>query len=183
MTTRPDWPLGPALKAARLKAGLAVRAAARRTNGAISSGRWYQLESGYQRMRGHDIEIGTTPATVIAAAKAVDWDVEEALTTAGFKADEYEFLPAPGPLTGVTDEDLIAEVLRRMRGNSHHALEAAKKSDAPETGNEGEEEGDGDRPRSPDKPKPAPPGTAADPIGDEIIASTNPEIDNRDHGT
>ena len=57
-------------------------------------------------------------------------------------------------------------------------------SDAPETGNEGEEDDDdGDRPRSPDKPKPAPPGTAADPIGDEIITSANPEINDRDHGT
>jgi len=111
------------LKAARLKAGLAVRAAARRTHGAISSGRWYQLESGYQRMRGQDIPIGTTAATVIAAAKAVGWDVAEALQVAGFSADEYHHQPPPGPLQRASDDELLAEVRRRMRGE-RNVLEA-----------------------------------------------------------
>ena len=52
MEEREDWLFGPALKQHRIKAGLAVKAAARRTHGQVSSGRWYQLESGYQPMRG-----------------------------------------------------------------------------------------------------------------------------------
>lgn len=88
MTERDDWPLGPALKAAREKAGLSARAAAMRTGGFISSGRWYQLESGVQKAKGQSVPIGTTPETVIAAALATGWDVSEALTVAGLSASE-----------------------------------------------------------------------------------------------
>lgn len=115
MWVRTDWPFGPALKKARISAGLSVRAAARRTNSAISAGRWYQLESGIQKARGQEIPIGTTPATVAAAAKAVDWDVNEALTVAGFDPRDYQ--PPPkmlSPLRAASNEDLLAEILRRF---------------------------------------------------------------------
>lgn len=113
VVNRPDWPLGVALQRAREHAGLSVRAAARRTNGAISSGRWYQLESGYQKAGGHSIPVGTTPATVAAAASAIGWNVEEALATAGFDPVD---LPAAkrSPLETVTDDELLSEVRRRM---------------------------------------------------------------------
>ena len=111
--TRPDWPLGVALKRAREHAGLSVRAAARRTRGAVSPGRWYQLESGYQKAGGHNIPVGTTAATVAAVAAAVQWDVAEALTVAGFSAVD---LPAPkrSPIEAASDDELLAEVKRRM---------------------------------------------------------------------
>lgn len=88
MTKREDWPLGPALRAARERAGLSARKAAERTNGLVSSGRWYQLESGVQKAKGQEVPIGTTPETVIAAALAVGWDVDEALRVAGLVATE-----------------------------------------------------------------------------------------------
>ena len=88
MAKRADWPLGPALKSARERAGLSARAAASRTKGLVSSGRWYQLESGVQKTKGQEVPIGTTPETVIAAALAVDWDINEALQTAGMSATE-----------------------------------------------------------------------------------------------
>ena len=88
MATRDDWPLGPALKAARELSGLSARKAATRTRGLVSSGRWYQLESGVQKTKGQEVPIGTTPETVIAAALAVGWDVDEALRIAGMSASE-----------------------------------------------------------------------------------------------
>ncbi|WP_431840689.1 helix-turn-helix domain-containing protein [Gordonia hongkongensis] len=88
MPKRTDWPLGPALKAARERAGISARKAADRTNGLVSSGRWYQLESGVQKTKGQEVPIGTTPETVVAAALAVGWDVDDALRVAGMTATE-----------------------------------------------------------------------------------------------
>lgn len=88
MVKRSDWPLGPALKAAREASGLSARKAAERTKGMVSSGRWYQLESGVQKTKGQEVPIGTTPETVIAAALSVAWDVDEALRIAGMTATE-----------------------------------------------------------------------------------------------
>lgn len=88
MAKRSDWPLGPALKAARERSGLSARKAAERTQGLVSSGRWYQLESGVQKTKGQEVSIGTTPETVVAAALAVGWDVDEALQTAGMTVSE-----------------------------------------------------------------------------------------------
>lgn len=91
-----------------------MRAAARRTNRAISSGRWYQLESGVQKAKGQEIPVGTTPATVAAAAQAVDWDIDEALTVAGFDPRDYQPQPVLSPLRVASDEELIAEIRRRF---------------------------------------------------------------------
>lgn len=137
--TRTGWPLGIALRRAREHAGLSVRAAARRTQGAISSGRWYQLESGYQKAGGHNIPVGTTAATVAAAAKAVGWDINDALSVAGF--DPLD-LPQPkqSPLEAATDEELAAEFLRRMKG-ARDAVRQTPSSGAPdETGQAQEDE-------------------------------------------
>lgn len=88
MEKREDWPLGPALKAARERADISVRKAATKTKGLVSSGRWYQLESGVQKVKGRDVPIGTTAETVIAAALAVGWEPTEALKVAGLTAPE-----------------------------------------------------------------------------------------------
>jgi len=113
---RDDWPFGPELARRRTAAGLSVKAAARRTNGAISDGRWYQLESGYQKIRGQEIEIGTTAATVAAAAKAVDWPVADALKLAGFDARDYREQSSEERAVKITEvplDDLLAEIRRR----------------------------------------------------------------------
>lgn len=114
---RTDWPLGPALQAARLRAGISARAAAKRAG--ISSGRWYQLETGVQKSKGHEIPIGTTATTVAAAARAVDWDVSEALAVAGFDERDYQPGPPLTPLQALSDEELVAEILRRMKGERY----------------------------------------------------------------
>lgn len=119
MTARGDWPFGAELQRRRTTAGLSVRAAARRTNGAISDGRWYQLESGVQKIKGHAIPISTTASTVAAAARALDWEVADALTVAGFDPRDYAE-PAtterPVLLSEVSAEELLAEIHRRMQG-------------------------------------------------------------------
>jgi hypothetical protein len=115
---RSDWPLGAALRKRRIARGLSVKAASRRTDGQVSDGRWYQLESGVQKIRGQEIPIGTTPSTVAAAARAVDWNVSEALKVAGFderEATAETVLSVDTPsLRAITDEQLIAELRERL---------------------------------------------------------------------
>lgn len=77
------WPFGAALRTHREDAGLSARRAAKLAG--ISEGRWRQLESGVQKIRGGiEVPIGTTAGTVMAAAKAVGWPAGEALSVAGF---------------------------------------------------------------------------------------------------
>lgn len=114
MESRSGWPLGAELRRKRIAAGLSVKAAAKRTRGKVSDGRWYQLESGVQRIRGQEIPIGTTPATVVAAAKAVEWDYREALGVAGFKSEDYQEPETRGPLQDVPIDDLLGEIRRRV---------------------------------------------------------------------
>jgi hypothetical protein len=119
--TREDWPLGPALKRKRELAGLSVRAAARLTNKAVSSGRWYQLESGYQPNKGNLIPIGTTASTVAAAANAVGWDANEALAIAGFRVIqvEPEAIDADAvDASKLSNDVLIGELARRLKWRS-----------------------------------------------------------------
>jgi transcriptional regulator with XRE-family HTH domain len=117
---REDWPLGPVLRRRREEAGLSQREASRRTRlhgsdrPTVSAGRWQQLETGWQKNKGTLIPIGTTAATVSAAARAVGWDARQALELAGFDAEEPSPPPVP-TLFGCSDEELAAEVLRRMR--------------------------------------------------------------------
>jgi hypothetical protein len=111
---REDWPLGPALRQRRERLGLSVKAAARRTSKAISDGRWYQLESGYQQIKGQLIPIGTTPATVAAAARAVEWDPDEALRVAGFDPALIGPRPTSTPdLSELPIDALFDEIRRR----------------------------------------------------------------------
>ena len=116
-----------------------MRAAARRTKGAISSGRWYQLESGYQKAGGHAIPIGTTAATVAAAAKAIDWDIDEALKTAGFDSRDY-IPPLESELSKYTDEELLDEIRERMKG-ARSGVDGETKPDAPAQGGQAQEDG------------------------------------------
>ena len=114
MEPRKDWPIGPELRLHRERIGLSVKAAARRTGGAVSDGRWYQLESGYQQIRGQHIPISTKPETIAAAAKAVDWDVNEALALAGFGTRDLPQQLPRSQLESATDDELMREVQRRM---------------------------------------------------------------------
>jgi hypothetical protein len=87
----------------------------------VSPGRWHQLESGWQKNKGVLIPIGTTAATIAAAARAVEWDAGEALRTAGFTSDD---VPRPIPTAGLdrfSDDELLAEVRKRMRSAAHAA--------------------------------------------------------------
>lgn len=147
---RADWPLGPALKQARERAGLSAREAARRTappsggKPVVSSGRWYQLESGWQKNKDTLIPIGTTAATTAAAARAVGWDVNEALRLAGFSPQEIPVNAAPPerPLAQYPDEELLAEIRQRMRG-ARRGVEGEAESSASPQGRQGQEVSDG----------------------------------------
>jgi hypothetical protein len=136
VNTRDDWPFGAELRRHREARGLSVKAAARRAKG-VSDGRWYQLEKGYQQLAGQRIPIGTTPATVVAVAKAIEWDVNEALGVAGFDPIDVPD-EKPSPLAAIPDEELAAEFLRRMRG-ARSGLESTTQSDASSQAHEVEE--------------------------------------------
>ncbi|WP_349319037.1 helix-turn-helix domain-containing protein [Mycolicibacterium canariasense] len=130
---REDWPFGPALRRHREEAGLSQREASRRTatvtggKPVVSAGRWKQLETGWQKNKGLLIPIGTTPATVCAAAKAVGWDRDEALQTAGFDVDT-ESQPAPTDWESFYGAPLSPAALS-IEGHRHvaqHTWEAAR---------------------------------------------------------
>lgn len=132
---RADWPFGPALKRLREEAALSQREASRRTappggKPTVSAGRWKQLETGWQKNKGVLIPIGTTPATVAAVARVVNWDIADALQLAGFSADDAPRAPTEAPITNYTDDELLAEIRRRMKGAHHRDLETAQESPA-----------------------------------------------------
>jgi hypothetical protein len=84
MTSTSPWPLGPILKAARVRMGLSVREAAKRTGGpddagSISEATWRNLEKGSYRAGGQDFPYVARQATVAAAAAAVKLPVDHAL--------------------------------------------------------------------------------------------------------
>ncbi|WP_198344337.1 helix-turn-helix domain-containing protein [Mycobacterium dioxanotrophicus] len=142
--TRKDWPFGPELKRHRERAGLSQREASRRTappgsdKPAVSAGRWAQLETGWQINKGTLIPIGTTAATVAAAARAVQWDVDDALQIAGFRR---EHLPAPPPeptIARYSDDELISEVNRRLK-EARNVMETASQTRTPRETRQDEE--------------------------------------------
>ena len=99
-----------------------MRSAAGNTHGAVSSGRWYQLETGVQKAGGQEIHISTTAATVAAAARAVDWDIDAALTLAGF--DPTHYTPPPTArieLAELSTDELLAEIRRRIPADNPQA--------------------------------------------------------------
>lgn len=124
MEPRQDWPLGPELKRHRIAKGLSVRAAAALTNKTVSETRWRQLESGVQSIPGGTAPINTTVRTVVAAAKAVDWNPRDAAKLAGFNPDDagpsvvtlhVEGIEQAPDLEQLSDDDLLAELCRRLK--------------------------------------------------------------------
>lgn len=153
-----------------------MRAAARRTEGAISSGRWYQLESGYQKVGGQSLPIGTTASTVAAAARAVDWDVSEALTVAGFDNRDYQDQPT-NPITRYSDDDLLAEIRRRIKG-ARSGVASETQSDAQASGDQSKEVT-----LFRARPQPRPPAEITDPDNlPEGVAAMNKPEDGDDNG-
>lgn len=59
----------------------------------------------------------------------MSWDVDEALRTAGFDPIDIP-RPAHSPLEAATDDELIAEIRRRMKG-AHRGLESETQPSAP----------------------------------------------------
>ena len=126
----------------RESAGLSQREASRRTappgasKPAVSAGRWKQLETGWQKNKGVLIPIGTTSTTVAAAARAVGWDLNEALTVAGFDPAQAALSVTNGSASGallfrVSDDDLLAEVRRRMHvGQRQHQYQSSDDAEA-----------------------------------------------------
>ncbi|AEK08587.1 immunity repressor [Mycobacterium phage DLane] len=155
---REDWPFGPELKRHRERAGLSQREASRRTTPpggdkpAVSAGRWKQLETGWQINKGTLIPIGTTAATVAAAARAVEWDVTEALAIAGFQQSDIP-PPPPEPAIGrYSDDELLAEVRRRLQ-EVRNVMETAQTTRTPRETHQDKEEALGARPGEPPQPR------------------------------
>jgi transcriptional regulator with XRE-family HTH domain len=79
---------GRLLEAARVKAGLSKREAARRAG--ISEGRWRQVVTGLQKQAGVRIPVNPRPATLSAMARAVGADVARVLEAGGFSQEAAE---------------------------------------------------------------------------------------------
>lgn len=90
----------------------------------ISEGRWRQLENGYAPAgtdeHGNEVRIPANPKpdTAMAMARAVGVDESAALVLAGYDPAEHirdDAAIEPGvSLTGVSDDELLGEVRRRM---------------------------------------------------------------------
>lgn len=102
MRVSDTWPLGPVLKAARERAGISKREAARRAavyrGETFSEQLWRRLETGYYTVQGERIPLtgrdgankGAGADTVRAAALAVNLDVGYALTLVGYPATTFD---------------------------------------------------------------------------------------------
>lgn len=133
MTTPSEWPFGPILKAARVRKGLSVRAAAELTGkagdpGSISEATWRNLEKGTYRVRGQDFPYIARQATVAAAAAAVGLPLDHALKMAGLPAlaDQHPLYPGHVDLSRVPDGELLREVGARMGRGATPAPMAAR---------------------------------------------------------
>ncbi|MDQ3405341.1 MAG: helix-turn-helix domain-containing protein [Actinomycetota bacterium] len=110
-----DWPLGAVLLDARTRAGWSQVELAKRSG--VSHTKIGQLERGYTVVAGERHAVGTSKKTVQSVARALGLDVTEALAMIGITN------PDPGAsgrrtvsvdLSEVSDEDLAAEVRRRL---------------------------------------------------------------------
>lgn len=106
------WPLGRLLETARIDRGLSTKEAARRAG--ISDTLWRTLERGFELKKGTRFPASPRPETVVKAARIADIDPKTALALAGLPTvdpAEFEVLD----LAGVSDEQLLDEVRRRMQ--------------------------------------------------------------------
>lgn len=100
------WEFGRELRAARSRAGLSIRRAAKLAG--VSEGRWRQLESGVQSVGGVPVAIRTKPETAVKVAAVVALPADRALTLAGF--DPKVHMPASGDPS--EDERLVARLVQ-----------------------------------------------------------------------
>jgi transcriptional regulator with XRE-family HTH domain len=119
------------MRAKREELGLSMRQAAKRSD--ISEGRWRQLESGYQSVRGEKIPVRTTADTVLRIATGTEMHPDIALFVAGVnsrtgrvKISETGIWPLPkhvtfkqNPDTGepvrIKESHVTSETMRKAR--------------------------------------------------------------------
>ncbi|MDT7789369.1 MAG: hypothetical protein QOF58_7788, partial [Pseudonocardiales bacterium] len=106
----------------------------------ISAPLWVTLERGYEVRQGQRLDANPRPETVVKAARAVGLDIDEALGYVGHtRADvtdpelrvEMELPPATD-LTAVSDEELLAEVGRRIKAGARRPPSQAEREANPE---------------------------------------------------
>ncbi|MEV8610202.1 hypothetical protein AB0383_20135 [Amycolatopsis sp. NPDC051373] len=110
---RPN-PFGEELKARRLGLNLSVRAAATRA-GMGSHARWTQVEQGYVSVKGEKIRTEAGEDFVIKAARAVKWDIPEALRKAGYDPDTVHIPESVEDTPPRTLEDLWVKLNDQQR--------------------------------------------------------------------
>jgi len=89
----------------------------------ISPTLWVTLERGYEVKRGSRFNANPKADTVVRAASAVRLDIDEALRLAGHTRSDITDhdllaginLPPTPDLTAVPDDDLLAELARRVK--------------------------------------------------------------------
>ena len=116
MSAREDWPFGLELQRRREEKGLKIRPAAQQAG--LSEARWRQLEKGFYPVQGQKLPIKTRAVTVAAVARVVDWDVTDALRTAGMDPDEYQPDDRQDSVAAIlriaSDDELVYEVSQRL---------------------------------------------------------------------
>lgn len=128
-----DMPLsraGRLIDAARAKAGLSTREAARRAG--ISEGRWRQVVKGSYRAGGQDISTKTKPETLAAMARAVGADVDEVFESASLPAPErrgssyvYDRTQPGGPLHEIWTDETIPPAVQQAAEELTRAIAQA----------------------------------------------------------
>lgn len=95
------------LRKRRLKLGLKIAPAARRAG--MAPGTWAAVENGYFKKAGVYIPNGATQYFVMKSARALGWDMGEALKLAGFDFDPDD-LPE-GELDVPTDTAAVVKLM------------------------------------------------------------------------
>ena len=114
-------------QAARKRLGRAIRSA--RTDAGFSNREAFASElgrSGRQVQALENGESGVGPDTMAAAAKALGWELERVYAILDGRTVSES---SPTGLTAVSDEELAAEVLRRMKAGGEHGGNTAATQD------------------------------------------------------
>ncbi|WP_344677340.1 helix-turn-helix transcriptional regulator [Saccharopolyspora taberi] len=119
---RDDWEFGRELQRRREIAGLSKRGLAERSG--ISEGRIRQLETGIQRVNRENVPARPSAPTVSRVAKALGWDVDDALTLAGLA--DAPLVPRAGrPSRGDLDDKMtqqMQEIWRQITPEQRDAV-------------------------------------------------------------
>lgn len=118
----PTTPLGAALRTGREHAGLSIRQAAGLAK--FSPTTWTALETGTRTKAGAQVPVGRPAAgLVIAAARVIGLDAEDALTLAGYDPRHWIAPEGQADMAAV-DEQVVVDRISLLTGEQLAAVNA-----------------------------------------------------------